>query len=65
MLGCEPRQILATNVHRLTAPVVLTEAVVSACSTINPQIGRIETFKQSAAAKTGGAMADVNVVRSP
>jgi hypothetical protein len=45
--------------------VISAGLIVAACSTINPQIGQLETFKQEAAAKNWQPIADAKVACTP
>jgi hypothetical protein len=48
------------------ATLVLSAALLAAaCSTVNPQIGQLETFKREAAARKWQAIADANVTCAP
>nr|WP_294526545.1 hypothetical protein [uncultured Rhodopila sp.] len=50
---------------KATPLVVSASLLVAACSTINPQIGQLETFKQEAAARNWQAIADTRVACAP
>jgi hypothetical protein len=45
--------------------VVWVGLLVAACSTVNPQIGQLETFKQEAATRKWQAIADATVACAP
>jgi hypothetical protein len=59
--GCKPRRSRFRNMPRSVTLVIAAGLLAAACSTINPQIGQLETFKQQAAARNWQAIADAKV----